>query len=87
MTRRTAWFLLAAGLFQWLVWPTFLHNIWTDSRSFDDGPTGFLVVHAVLTVIQLALATVLIFLGGGGLRTGGPRRAALDHDGAPHEVR
>ncbi|MCU1674382.1 MAG: hypothetical protein JWN77_2495 [Frankiales bacterium] len=68
MTRRTALFLLAAGLFQWLVWPTFLTNIWADPRSFDDGPTGFLVVHAVLTAVQLALATVLLVVGWRALR-------------------
>ena len=70
MTRRTALFLLACGLFQWVVWPTFLRNIWSDPRSFDDGPTGFLVVHAVLTAVQLVLATALLVLGGRSLRRG-----------------
>ena len=68
LSRRSAWFLLAAGVFQWLVWPTFLKNIWQDPRSFSGGPTGFLIVHAVLTVVQLVLATVLLVLGGRGLR-------------------
>jgi intracellular septation protein A len=68
VSRRTASFLLACGLFQWLVWPTFLKNIWSDPRSFDDGPTGFLVVHAVLTAVQLVLATVLLVLGARDLR-------------------
>ena len=68
LTRRWALFLLATGVFQWLVWPTFLKNIWQDDRSFDDGPTSFLVVHLVLTVAQLALATVLLVLGARGWR-------------------
>jgi hypothetical protein len=61
-------FLLLVGIFQWVVWPTFLRNIWADDRSFDDGPTAFLVVHAVLTAVQLLLATGLIALGWRALR-------------------
>jgi cytochrome b len=68
LSRRSAWYLLAAGIFQWIVWPTFLKNIWGDPRSFDSGPTGFLVVHAVLTAVQLVLATGLLALGWRGLR-------------------
>ena len=68
LTRRWSAFLLAAGVFQWVVWPTFLKNIWRDDRSFDSGPTAFLLVHLVLTVVQLALATVLLVLGARGWR-------------------
>jgi intracellular septation protein A len=68
LSRRSALFLLVAGIFQWVVWPTFLKNIWADPRSFDHGPTAFLVVHAVLTAVQLVLATVLLVLGWRGLR-------------------
>ncbi|GAC1439727.1 MAG: hypothetical protein NVS3B26_05150 [Mycobacteriales bacterium] len=71
LSRLSAWFLLLAGVFQWVVWPTFLKNIWADPRSFADGPTAFLVVHAVLTAAQLVLASVLIVLGVRGLRRGG----------------
>lgn len=68
LSRRSAWFLLGVGVFQWVVWPTFLKNIWSDPRSFSDGPTAFLVVHAVLTAVQLLLATGLLVLGARGLR-------------------
>jgi intracellular septation protein A len=68
LTRRSAAFLVAAGIFQWIIWPTFLKNIWADPRSFDQGPTGFLVVHAVLTAVSLALGTALLVLGVRGLR-------------------
>jgi intracellular septation protein A len=68
LSRRSALFLLGAGIFQWVVWPTFLKNIWADPRSFDSGPTGFLVVHLVLTAVQLVLATVLLVLGWRGVR-------------------
>ena len=63
VSRRLAAFLLAAGLAQWLVWPTFLKNIAADPRSFAPGPTTFFVVHAVLTVAQLLLATALLVVG------------------------
>ena len=71
LSRRSARFLLLAGVFQWIVWPTFLKNIWADPRSFDNGPTAFLVVHAVLTAVQLLLATALLVLGLRGLRRDG----------------
>jgi hypothetical protein len=63
VSRRVAAFLLAAGAFQWVIWPTFLRNIWKDPRSFEDGPTGFLVVHAVLTGVSLLLGSGLLWLG------------------------
>lgn len=63
LTRRLAALLLACGAFQWIVWPAFLRNIWKDPRSFDDGPTAFLVVHAVLTLVSLAVGTALLVLG------------------------
>ena len=69
LSRRTAAFLLATGAFQWVVWPTFLRNIWRDDRSFDHGsPTGFLVVHAVLTAVSLLLGAGLLAVGWRGLR-------------------
>ena len=64
LTRRVAAFLLAAGVFQWLVWPNFLRVIARDERAFDGGaPTAFFVVHAVLAVASLALGTALLVLG------------------------
>ena len=68
VSRRVAAFLLAAGVVQWLIWPTLLRNIAADPRSFDPGPTGFFVVHAVLTAGELLLATALIALGWRGWR-------------------
>lgn len=69
LSRRVAAFLFATGVFQWVIWPTFLRNIWKDDRSFTDGsPTGFLVVHAVLTVVSLLLGTGVLLVGLRGLR-------------------
>jgi intracellular septation protein A len=74
LSRRSAGFLLLVGVAQWVVWPTFLKNIWDDPRSFSDGPTSFLVVHAVLTAVQLAIASVLLVLGWRGVRVTTLRR-------------
>ncbi|MCW2670829.1 MAG: hypothetical protein JWO27_2726, partial [Frankiales bacterium] len=53
ISRRSAAFLTAVGVFQWVIWPTFLRNIWKDDRSFSHGdPTAFLVVHVVLTAVS-----------------------------------
>ncbi|MGZ6825545.1 MAG: SCO4848 family membrane protein, partial [Mycobacteriales bacterium] len=44
LSRRVAAYLLGVGAFQWVIWPTFLRNIWKDPRSFSHGdPTGFLL--------------------------------------------
>ena len=69
LSRRAATFLLLTGVFQWVVWPTFLRNVWRDDRSFEGGsPTAFLVVHAVLTVLSLALGSGVLWVGLRGLR-------------------
>ena len=74
LSKRAAWFLVAVGVWSWVIWPTFLKNIWHDSRSWHDGPTGFFLVHLVLTVVSLAIGTVIGWLGIRGLRAarGGP---------------
>ena len=69
LSRRAATFLLLTGAFQWVIWPTFLRNIWKDDRSFDGGsPTAFLVIHVVLTVVSLALGTGVLLIGLRGVR-------------------
>jgi hypothetical protein len=70
LTRRVAGLLLAFGVWSWIIWPTFLKNIWNDDRSFapGGGATGFLVVHALLTAASLAFGTAIGALGYRGLR-------------------
>jgi hypothetical protein len=63
ISRRLAALLLAAGAFQWLVFPNFLRVVWKDDRAFDDGPTAFLVVHVVIVVPALLLGTALVVVG------------------------
>ena len=50
--------LLANAAFNVLAWPTFLRRVARDDRARDESgrPTTFLIVHAVLVGIALALA-------------------------------
>lgn len=75
LSTRASWFLLAVGVWSWVIWPTFLKNIWHDSRSWDNGPTGFFLVHLVLTVVSLTIGTAVGWLGVRGVRAA--RRARL----------
>lgn len=69
MSRPVSWFLLAFGVWSWVIWPTFLTNISGDPRSWNPagGPTAFFLVHLVLTVVSLALGTAIGVLGVRGL--------------------
>ncbi|WP_018682672.1 SCO4848 family membrane protein [Actinokineospora enzanensis] len=63
LSRRSALFLLAFGLWSWVIWPMFLRNVWVDPRSWADGPTGFFVVHALLTAASLLFGTIIGVIG------------------------
>ncbi|MFL6160716.1 MAG: SCO4848 family membrane protein [Jatrophihabitantaceae bacterium] len=63
LSKRISAFLVLFGVWSWLIWPTFLHNIWRDPRSWQDGPTAFFGVHAVLTAVSLLLGTAVGVLG------------------------
>ncbi|MGN6607255.1 MAG: SCO4848 family membrane protein [Jatrophihabitans sp.] len=63
ITRRLGWFFVVFGVWSWVIWPTFLCNIWKDKRSWNHGMTAFFGVHLVLTVVSLALGTVIGVLG------------------------
>lgn len=78
LSRRWCAFLLAVGVWSWIIWPTFLRNIWKDDRSFDHGPTGFLLVHLALTVVSLIIGTLVGVLGWRGWRAAGRGRAAAE---------
>jgi len=85
LSKRAAWFLVAVGVWSWVIWPTFLRNIWKDSRSWHDGPTGFFLVHLVLTVVSLVIGTAVAWLGARGLlraRRSSPDGGASDAAGA-----
>ena len=63
ITKRVAWFLIAFGVWSWIIWPTFLKNIWADPRSWHHGMTAFFGVHLVLTIVSLLLGTGIGALG------------------------
>jgi hypothetical protein len=64
MSRRVSAFLIAVGVWTWLIWPRFGLAIWRDDRAFSNGsPTAFLWVHAVLIVASLAIGTAVGVLG------------------------
>lgn len=64
LSRRTALFLLAFGVWSWLLWPTFLRNLWASDRSWAGGsPTAYLIVHVVIAVVSLVLGTIIGVLG------------------------
>jgi len=63
VSRPVAWFLFGFGVWSWIIWPTFLKNIWQDDRSFNHGMTSFFAVHLALTIASLAFGTAIGFLG------------------------
>jgi hypothetical protein len=69
LSRPLSWFLLAFGVWSWIIWVTFVKNLWGDGSglAFDDagGPTAYFWVHLALAVTSLILGTVV---GGIGLR-------------------
>jgi len=70
LSRRAAALLVLAGLWPLLVWPNFVRVVATDDRAFDDGggPTAYLVVHAGLAAVSMAIGVALVVLGVRGWR-------------------
>ncbi|WP_347343681.1 SCO4848 family membrane protein [Jatrophihabitans telluris] len=68
LSKRVSGFLIAFGVWSWWIWPTFLKNIWGDTRSWNHGATGFFLVHLVLVVVSLGLGTAIGAIGVRGWR-------------------
>ncbi|UJW33415.1 hypothetical protein L3Q67_06445 [Saccharothrix sp. AJ9571] len=70
MSGRTSLFLLAFGVWSWLIWITFARNLWESDRAWaaDGSPTAYFVVHAVLTVVSFVLGTIVGIIGWRGWR-------------------
>lgn len=88
VSRRVALFLVAFGVWSWIIWPTFLKNIWKDSRSWHDGMTAFFLVHLLLTIVSLLLGTVIGLIGLRALRherrgRAGPASIASEREAMP----
>lgn len=70
ISRRTSLFLLAFGVWSWIIWITFAKNLWDSDRAWavDGSPTAYFVVHAVLTVVSFLLGTAIGLIGLRGVR-------------------
>jgi hypothetical protein len=64
MSRRLAVFLLAVAVWNLVTWSMFIRNL----AGTEGRPTGYYVAHAVLIVVNLAIAAVLGTVGWRGLR-------------------
>ena len=83
-SRGWSWFLVAFGVWSWIIWPTFIKNIANDKRSFTgDTPHAFFIVHLVLTLVSLAVAVIAALLAFGLLQRRVTRR--LQDVPRPHE--
>lgn len=70
MSRNVSLFLLAFGVWSWVIWITFARNLWASDNAWnaDGSPTPFFVVHAVLAVVSFVLGTIIGVIGWRGLR-------------------
>lgn len=70
MSRRVAWFLLAFGVWSWIIWITFVKNLSSSADSWnpDGSATPFFYVHLVLAIVSFVLGTIIGVLGLRGLR-------------------
>ncbi|BBC36062.1 hypothetical protein SGFS_073560 [Streptomyces graminofaciens] len=72
LSRPVSWFLLAFGAWSWVIWVTFVKNLWKDGSglAFDDAgdPTAYFWVHLTLAVVSFVLGTVIGVIGLRGLR-------------------
>ncbi|MFE9117066.1 SCO4848 family membrane protein [Streptomyces sp. NPDC007172] len=78
ISRRVSWFLLAFGVWSWVVWVTFAKNLWADASglAFDHGrPTAYFWVHLTLAVVSFALGTIIGVIGLRGVRADRANRA------------
>ncbi|MFF4649511.1 SCO4848 family membrane protein [Streptomyces sp. NPDC001380] len=74
LSRRTSWFLAAFGVWSWIIWTTFVKNLWKDSsgQAFTGGghahPTAYFWIHLALAVTSFVLGTLVGLVGLRGLR-------------------
>jgi hypothetical protein len=63
LSRRAGALLVLAGLWPLLIWPNFVRVVANDERAFDGGPTAYLLVHASLALVSMAIGAALVVLG------------------------
>ena len=64
ISTNAARFLVAFGVWSWVIWLMFARNIAKD----DTRATAFYVVHAILIVVSLVLGTIVGVIGWRALR-------------------
>lgn len=82
MSRRVALFLLIFGVWSWVIWITFVRNLWASDNSWapDGSATPFFVVHLILAIVSFVLGTIIGVLGWRGLRAA---RRPADRESTP----
>ncbi|GGW84273.1 hypothetical protein GCM10010297_01040 [Streptomyces malachitofuscus] len=71
LSRPVSLFLLAFGVWSWIIWITFVNNLVKDGSglAFEDGnPTAYFFVHLTLAVVSFVWGTVIGGIGLRGLR-------------------
>ncbi|GAA5125366.1 SCO4848 family membrane protein [Haloechinothrix salitolerans] len=70
MSKPVSLFLLAFGVWSWIIWVTFARNLWQSDNARDTTGTltSFFWVHAALTVVSIILGTIIGAIGWRGLR-------------------
>ncbi|MCW2872492.1 MAG: hypothetical protein JWL99_3812 [Streptomyces oryziradicis] len=74
LSRPVSWFLVAFGVWSWIVWTTFVKNLWKDTSglAFHHGdhsaPTAYFWIHLTLAIVSFLLGTAIGVLGLRGLR-------------------
>jgi hypothetical protein len=65
MTVTLAVLLIVNGVFNVVVWPTFLRRVMRDprARTAEGRPTAFLTVHLVIVTVALTLAAASVLAG------------------------
>lgn len=87
LSRRASWFLAAFGVWSWIVWTTFVKNLWKDASglAFHHGdhssPTAYFWIHLTLAVVSTVLGTAIAVLGARSLLA--HRRAERTGEPAP----
>ncbi|MFG2754187.1 SCO4848 family membrane protein [Streptomyces xanthophaeus] len=85
LSRAASWFLLSFGVWSWVIWVSFVRNLWKNGSglAFDAAgdPTSYFWVHLVLAVTSFLLGTAVGVIGLRGvraLRRGSPADAPSD---------
>ncbi|MDI3405440.1 SCO4848 family membrane protein [Streptomyces cavernicola] len=73
LSRPVSWFLLAFGVWSWVIWITFVKNLWNNGSklAFDEtsgDPTPYFWVHLTLAVVSFVLGTAVGVIGLRGVR-------------------